>query len=83
MTERQQLVRRERQRARYMIGPVRGTSLASVAAALKADQEINIVKEDPTLLVVEMTDEHAKELQARHTGRLIIERDAPLNPLDR
>jgi hypothetical protein len=70
-------------RMRFMIGDAHGAALDALVPALEADDEIRIVNADnPKLLVVEMTDAHAKELQKRHAGRLIIERDAPLTPFE-
>jgi len=59
-------------------------SLSELVKKFRADPEMDLLEvlgpeDSPTTLVVAMTDSRAEELRQQFSGRLIIERDAPLN----
>ncbi|WP_156325202.1 hypothetical protein [Nonomuraea sp. SBT364] len=75
-------------RVPHLIGgkdPALGAQLAEV---LSADPEVEVVRElgsrnAPSLFVVETSPVHAEELRELLGPQVTIERDLPLNPLER
>jgi len=66
-------------RSRYMIAP-RPAASSAIVESIKADPEVTLIKADPKLLIVEMSDSHAKALKERHGAQATFELDAPLTP---
>lgn len=74
-----------RPRERYLIAGQQSGMLQEVVAELRSDPEIVVLDsigspDKPDVLVVAMTAEHARRLQTRFAGKLIIEKDAALSP---
>ncbi|WP_406724916.1 hypothetical protein WJ438_09995 [Streptomyces sp. GD-15H] len=74
-----------RPRLPHLIGAEDPVVLRHLAAELTGDPEVALLKQqgpadEPTLLVAEMTLDHAEFLRRKYP-RVIIEPDAPLEPL--
>ena len=76
-------------RQQYMIGSTEsGTasseSLSEILQTLKADSQTEVLKVvqepggKPSLLVALLTPERAQQLQKQYQGKVLVERDAPL-----
>lgn len=76
----------EEGREQFNIGGAAPETLAAVLRAVRADPAIAVEavqgREDaPTLVVVQATRERADRLKSELSGRAIVERDVPLDPL--
>lgn len=72
------------QRERFLVAEKEAGLLSHVAARLRSDPEVEVLDvvgpvDQPNTLVVAMTPEHARQLKQEFTGKLIIEKDAPLS----
>jgi hypothetical protein len=74
------------ERRSWLVGPKQEASLIDLRKRFEKDPETDITRiigppDDPSLLVVEMSDETAKRYRQQYQDEFNIEPNAPLHPL--